>query len=251
MSLGAAARALVAVAMACAGLAASHGHTAAAREPACRPYDPAKDGPLAAWATHRDATLLVDSVLLSAYPGIKRAMPCWHLARRGRPALMLRIAERELSSARRGVSPVVVVGLGYNSLWERNRRNHGRWAARFDAEAARLVATLKRLGAQQIVWVTLREPRASIVPPAGLREMRQYAWYFPYVNARLRRLARLDPAVVLANWTKASNRPGVTYDSIHCNTRGALLMGRTIKRAIASEARRQARAAVAQGGGIS
>jgi hypothetical protein len=27
--------------------------------------------------------------------------------------------------------------------WERNRRNYGRWAARFDAEATKLIATLR------------------------------------------------------------------------------------------------------------
>jgi hypothetical protein len=241
-------RALVVAALAafaCAAVAAWGAEAAVARAPACRPYDPAKDPARPSWATRRHATLLVDSVLLSAYSGIKRAMPCWHLAKRGRPALMLRAAERELSAAGRRVSPLVVVGIGYNSLWERNRRNYGRWAARFDDEATRLVATLRRLGAQQIVWVTLREPRRATVPDNAVGELSQYAWYFPYVNARLRRLAGRDPAVALANWTKASDRPGVTYDTIHCNTRGALLMGRTIKRAIEDEARRQARAASA------
>ena len=198
---------------------------------------------MASWATPRRATLLVDSVLLSAWPGIRKVMPCWHLAKRGRPALMIRIAESELRAANKRVSPIVVVGLGYNSLWERDRRNYGRWAARFDGEALALIETLKRLGAQQIVWVTLREPNRRIIPPAGVREMQQYAWYFPYVNARLRRIAKRRRDVVLANWTRASNRPGVTYDSIHVNTRGARLMGRTIKRAITEEARRQAQAA--------
>jgi hypothetical protein len=229
--------------LAWAGLASQTAATAAAaREPSCRPYDPAKDLKLAPWAQRREATLLVDSVLLSAYPGVKRAMPCWHVAKRGRPALMIGIAERELSAARRRVWPVVVVGLGYNSLWERNRRNYDRWAARFDDEASRLIATLKRLGAQQIVWVTLREPRRSTSPAHAVGELSQYSWYFPYVNARLRRLADRDRAVVLANWTTASDRSGVTYDSIHCNAEGALLMGRTIKHAIGNEARRQARA---------
>ena len=229
--------------LACGGLAApAVAPAAAARKPSCRPYDPDKDLKLAPWAQRREATLLVDSVLLSAYDAIKRAMPCWHLAKRGRPALMLRIAERELSAARRRVSPVVVIGLGYNSLWERHRRNYDRWAARFDDEAGRLVATLKRLGAQQIVWVTLREPRRSTVPGSAVGELSQYSWYFPYVNARLRHLDERDSAVVRADWTTASDRPGLTYDSIHCNAKGAQLMGRTIKRAILTEARRQARA---------
>ena len=54
-----------------------------------------------------------------------------------------------------------------------------------------------------------------------------------------RPLIKFNP---LANWTKAADRPGVTYDSIHCNTRGARLMGRTIKRTINAEARHQAQA---------
>jgi hypothetical protein len=224
-------------------LGSSAGERASARGVKCRGYEAEKDGPLASWARPRRATLLVDSVLLSAYPGIRKAMPCWHVAKRGRPALMIRIAEAELRAAGRRVSPIVVVGLGYNSLWERNRRNYGRWAARFDAEAKRLIATLKRLGARQIVWVKLREPNTSTVPPGARGELSQYSWYFPYVNARLKRIARARRDVVLANWTKAANRRGVTYDSIHCNTRGALLMGRLIKRTIRAEARHQAQSA--------
>jgi hypothetical protein len=236
-------RSLAACAAALAAFAAAPAGQAVAREPSCRPYDARVDPAMASWATQRRATLLVDSVLLSAWDGIRRAMPCWRLAKRGRPALMIRIAESELRAARKRVSPLVVVGIGYNSLWERDRRNYDRWAARFDGEARALIATLRRLGAQQIVWVTLREPTRAIVPPAGLREMHQYAWYFPYVNARLRRLADSRTEVALADWTRAANRPGITYDSIHVNAKGALLMGRTIKRAITQEARRQAQAA--------
>ena len=167
-------------------------------------------------------------------------MPCWRVATRGRPALMIRTAERELSTAGRRVSPLVVVGIGYNSLWERDRRNHDTWAARFDAEARKLVATLRRLGARQIVWVTLREPRPAIVPRGSGAELNRYAWYFPYVNARLRKLDAERDDLVLADWTTASDRPGITYDTMHCNSTGALLMGRTIKRAINAEGRRQA-----------
>ena len=232
--------ALTAVAFAVLGAPA--GEDAAARGVKCKSYNVKRDGELASWAKPRRATLLVDSVLLSAYPGIRRAMPCWHTAKRGRPALMIRIAENELRASGRRVSPIVVVGLGYNSLWERNRKNYGRWSARFDAEARKLIATLKRLGAKQIVWVKLREPNARTVPPGARGELSQYSWYFPYVNARLKRIARARRDVVLANWTAASNRRGVTYDSIHCNTRGALLMGRTIKRAILAEARHQVQA---------
>jgi len=236
-------RALAAIALAAltfTALVASTGEDAAARGMKCRPYDAKRDGPLASWARPRQVTLLVDSVLLSAYPGIKKVMPCWHVAKRGRPAWMIRAAESELRAAGRRVSPTVVVGIGYNSLWERNRRNYGRWSSRFDAEALKLIATLKRLGAKQIVWVTLREPRPSTVPPRSVGELRQYSWYFPYVNARLKRIARGRRDVVLAHWAKASDRRGLTYDTIHTNSAGGLLMGRTIKRAILAEARHQA-----------
>jgi hypothetical protein len=233
-----AAIALIAVTFAVLGSPA--GEQASARGTKCRPYNATRDGALASWARPRRATLIVDSVLLSAYPGIRKVMPCWHTAKRGRPALMIRIAERELRASGRHVSPIVVVGLGYNSLWERNRKNYGHWAARFDAEARKLVATLKRLGAKQIVWVMLRQPNSRTVPSHAVGELSQYSWYFPYVNARLKRLARSRRDVVLANWARAANRPGVTYDSIHCNSRGALLMGRLIKRTILAEARHQA-----------
>ena len=153
---------------------------------------------------------------------------------------MLRAAERELRASRGRVAPLVVVGLGYNSLWERNRGRYGYWASRFDREANRLVQTLRRGGARQIVWVTLREPRAQFLSPAGRGELGKYSWYFPYVNNRLRVLDRSHPDVVLADWAAVSNQPGLTYDSIHLTSKGARLMGRTVKAVIVSEARRQA-----------
>ena len=154
---------------------------------------------------------------------------------------MINPAERELRTSRRRVAPLVVIGVGYNSLFQRNRRRYGYWARRWDREAVRLLATLRRKGARQFVWVTLREPTPRTVPRRSVGELRYYSWYFPYVNERLRRLDRRRGDLVLANWAKASNRSGLTYDSIHLNSRGGRLMARTIKRAIEREARRQAR----------
>jgi hypothetical protein len=153
---------------------------------------------------------------------------------------MIRIADQELRQRGLRVAPLVIVGLGYNSLWERHRRRHAYWAARFDGEAKGLLGTLHRLGARQIVWVTLREPTARTVPPGARAELGQYSWYFPYVNGRLRYLDRRRDDLVLANWKAASDRPGLTYDSIHLNPTGAALMARTIWRAVSDEARRQA-----------
>ncbi len=183
--------------------------------------------------------VMVDSVLLGGAPALKSAMPCWHITIRGRPALMIRIAEKELRAQHPRVPKLVVVALGYNSLWEHGRKRYGFWSRRFDHEATALLATLRRLGARQFVWVTLRQPNASIVPPGSLGELHQYAWYFPYVNERLRRLARRRDDLVLADWEAVSHRRGVTYDTIHLNPAGAALMARTIKHAITHEAARQ------------
>jgi hypothetical protein len=87
--------------------------------------------------------------------------------------------------------------------------------------------------------VTLREPTRRTVPPQAQGELGQYSWYFPYVNERLRRLDRRRDDLVLADWAAASDRPGLTYDSIHLNPSGGALMARTIWRTVSREARRQ------------
>lgn len=199
---------------------------------AARPY----------WARQRHVTVLADSVLLSGERKLRGVMACRRIDMRGRPALMLRIAEAQLRASRRRVAPLVVVGLGYNSLWARNRERYDYWAARFDGDAKRLVETLGRRGARQIVWVTLREPRPEFLSSAGREELHRYSWFFPYVNERLRVLDRVRDDVVLADWAAVSNRKGLTYDSIHLTSTGGLLMARTIRAAIHAEAERQARA---------
>jgi lysophospholipase L1-like esterase len=183
----------------------------------------------------------MDSVLIGGLPAVRARRPCWRTASYGRPALMVRIAEHELRQMGRPVAPLVIVGLGYNSLWERRRRRHAYWAARFDREAKELLRTLHRLGARQIIWVTLREPTAQTVPPHARGELGTYSWYFPYVNARLRALDRRRGDLALANWKAASDRPGLTYDTIHLNPAGAALMARTIWKSVSNEARDQAR----------
>ena len=193
------------------------------------------------WFTQRRMTLLVDSVLLGGVPALRREMPCWRVSKQGRPALMLAAAERELRTKDRRVHRLVVVGLGYNSLWERERRRHRRWAARFDRETRRLLKTLRRRGARQIVWVTLREPTRRTVPRHARADLGRYSWYFPYVNERLRLLDDRRDDVVLADWAVAGNRRGVTYDSIHLNSRGSKVMAKVIEREVLAEAERQSR----------
>jgi hypothetical protein len=191
------------------------------------------------WARARSMTVLHDSVLLSGRPALIAGFPCWHVHMVGRPALMLRAAEHELRQSGRRVSPLVVIGLGYNSLWERNRSNYGRWAARFDGEAARLLRTLRRAGAEQFVWVTLRRATRATTQPSRWDELPLYAWFFPYVNDRLRTLDARRNHLVLADWARTGARPDVTYDTIHLNGRGGRIMQRLIERRIYEEAARQ------------
>ena len=193
------------------------------------------------WARQLRMTVLFDSVLLSGKRAIRDGNRCHAIGWRGRPAWMIKHAVSEIGSSRRRVAPLVVIGIGYNSLFQRNRRRYDYWARRWDREAARLLRVLRRKGAKQFVWVTLREPTPRTVPRYAVDELRLYSWYFPYVNERLRRLNRRRDDVVLARWDKVGDLPGITYDSIHLNARGGKLMARTIKRAINRETRRQAR----------
>ena len=90
---------------------------------------------------------------------------------------------------------VAVVALGYNSLWEKNRRNYDKWAKKFDDEAEAMIAELTTLGAKKIVWVTLREPTADTVPAKAVKELPQYSWYFPWANERIHAIQQRHPEV--------------------------------------------------------
>jgi hypothetical protein len=186
-------------------------------------------------------TILVDSVLLSGRRAIRTHNRCSQVELRGRPAWMTKHAAAEIGASRRRVAPLVVIGIGYNSLFQRNRRRYDYWARKWDREAARLLRVLRGKGAKQFVWVMLREPTSDTVPRHAVGELRYYSWYFPYVNERLRRFDRRRDDLVLANWAEVGDRPGITYDSIHLNTTGGRLMGRLIHRTIARETQRQAR----------
>jgi hypothetical protein len=179
-------------------------------------------------------------VLLSGAAALRRGFPCWRVRLIGRPALMLRTAERELRAGRRRVAPLVVVGIGYNSLWERGRRNHARWAARFDEEADDLLRTLRRAGARQILWVTLRRTTRATTDPSDWGELPLYSWYFPYVNERLRALDPPRRRLALVEWAHEGARRDVTYDSIHLNERGGRVMQRLVERRLYEEAYAQA-----------
>jgi hypothetical protein len=171
-------------------------------------------------------TVLSDSVLLGAKQALVQEMGAagWKVDYVGHPAIMIQQIDQELQRAGRRVGSVVVIGVGYNSLWEKGRVHYDRWAKKFDREADHLLATLHSLGAKEIVWVNLREPSPSVIPKAGLQQYRAYAWYFPYVNERLRQLRQRHPGLIVADWAAISNRAGITYDAIHLNSKGVRLM---------------------------
>jgi hypothetical protein len=193
-----------------------------------------------AWRTAKRATVLVDSVLLGAVRSVRGNLAGWRVDVTGRPAIMIRILADELGASGARVAPLVIVGVGYNSLWQRGRAGYARWAAEFDRQAIRLLQTLRSRGAEQFVWVTLRTAARSRIPAGARWQHARYAWYFPYVNERLRRLDGRRSDVVLADWAAVSNRSDITYDAFHVNPTGAKLMARTIRRAIEGEAARQA-----------
>ena len=173
-------------------------------------------------------TLLTDSVGLGAADALRASLPGWQVEVLGKPALMVKQAVPLYLPPGRRVGSVVVVGLGYNSLWEHERANFTAWATEFDREADRLVADLRARGARRIVWITLRQPSPQVVNANGRWQYDHYAWFFPYVNERLRALARRQPDMSLADWAAVSNRTGLTYDLIHLDTAGAQLMAQVI-----------------------
>jgi hypothetical protein len=191
------------------------------------------------WLTAKRRTVLADSVLLGGTAALRERFEHRRLEIVAEPAIMLPAMRRRIAARTSPVARLVVLGVGYNSLWERNRRNYSTWARKFDSEAKGLLATLRRKGARQFVWVTLREARRAVIPPSARWQHDRYAWYFPYVNERLRRLDRARDDLVLARWDQVSDRRGLTYDAIHLNPEGAALMARTIHRAIRDEGKRQ------------
>ena len=181
----------------------------------------------------RTVTVIGDSVLLGAEDTITAELTAsgYLVDYRATPAWMLDDADAEIAAAGTPVGDTVVMGLGHNSLWEKDRTDFDRWARKFDREADALVATLERLGAKKIVWVTLREPSQDIIPAEGQKQYRLYVWYFPYVNERLRLLPGRHPDVVLADWAAVSNQSGLTYDAMHLTKSGIRLMIDTIRSA--------------------
>ncbi|MET0801146.1 MAG: hypothetical protein ABWZ53_08275 [Actinomycetota bacterium] len=204
------------------GSAASPAETVPAEPTPAPPLDPS-------WPER--LTMLSDSVGLGSIDALRETMPDWRVRVLGEPALMLDEAAARLQRGER-LDPVIVVALGYNSLWKRDRVDYDYFSATFDREAERLLRVIRAKGGRKIVWVTLREATRPNVPPDGKEQHATYAWYFPYVNERLDRLDGRHGDLVLADWAKISNRPDITYDAFHLDPDGALLYARLIRRAV-------------------
>jgi peptidoglycan/LPS O-acetylase OafA/YrhL len=175
-------------------------------------------------------TVIGDSVLMRIKDDLTEDLEArgWTVDYRGEAALMLDDATTQLRAENRPVGDTVVLGLGYNSLWERGRARYTAWADKFDTEANELLQTLTDLGAKRFVWVNLREPVKAVIPKKSMKEYDRYAWYFPYVNERIDLLAVAYDNLVIADWRGVANVPGITGDLIHLNQVGYRLMRDTI-----------------------
>ncbi|MET0794288.1 MAG: hypothetical protein ABW061_22385 [Polyangiaceae bacterium] len=198
--------------------------------PSARAEGPASPAALdPAWP--KVLTVITDSVALVVGNPLRITLPGWRISVLGRPALMVNQALPEFLK-HKYVGPVVVVGLGYNSQFEKNHKNEARWNGLWDYRAEQLLRSLKERGAKKVVWLTLREPTPSVVTSRGQSQYEQYAWFFPLVNARIHALAARHPEVAVADWARVSNVPGVTTDLIHLNRPGAKLMAEVIAQAV-------------------
>ena len=176
-------------------------------------------------------TVLTDSVALVLGNPLRAALPGWSVVVRGRPALMVNQAVSEFL-AHKNVGSIVVVGLGYNSQFEKERKHAERWSALWNYRAEHLLTSLAQRGAKKVVWLTLREPSLAVVTAKGRAQYDLYAWFFPYVNELIRGLAERHPEVVIADWASVSNVADVTTDLIHLNGAGSKLMSELIARAV-------------------
>jgi hypothetical protein len=170
-------------------------------------------------------SIVTDSVVLGAESYLPDGFPDWKVEMLGKPAMMLHQVEDTFLPRGKKVGSLVAVGLGYNSLWERDRYRYEKWSERFDEQADEVIRDLVAHGALKIAWVTLREPSPEAIQTDHQRsQMERWGWYLPYVNERIRLLPDRWPQVVVADWATASSGPGWTYDLIHLNRPGAQLM---------------------------
>jgi lysophospholipase L1-like esterase len=197
-------------------------------------------GPALDPAWKKEIYVVTDSVVLGAKAAIQKNFKAigWKSTVDGRPAMMIKAGINEYVKKKTTLPEVAVVALGYNSLWEKDRKNFDRWAKKFDAEVELMLKNLSSRGVKKVVWVLLREANEDLVPSknkTAKMQYQKYAWYFPYANERLKALQEKHPEMALADWPSVSQSTDLTYDLIHLNPKGAKTMTDEIMLAIGVE----------------
>lgn len=171
-----------------------------------------------------------DSVVLGARGAIEQAFADHDVTVDGVPAIFTEVAAQLAWERRDRIGKVAIVATGYNyPYWD---------PARFDRSIDTMVQRLTDAGAERIIWVTLRE---KIVAPNNSQtraQIRRYAWYFPKVNAHLRRALDRHATLELADWAAISGVGGLTYDAIHLTGRGTTVMADLLRRTVDEGAER-------------
>lgn len=194
-------------------------------------YDPALAGVALDPAWPKTLLFLADSVVLGIKPAVPKGLPDWQVSYAGRPSLMLVNAVDGVRQRKEPMPSVVVIGLGYNTLW--SRHNTRTWSDKFDAAADELLRVLKEKGARKVVWVLLRELTPEMVRKGVITsKMLGDYWHYVEVNQRLRALKERNPELALADWVTPGRSAGLTIDAVHLNGRGATLMVEILKPAI-------------------
>lgn len=163
--------------------------------------------------------MVADSVGLGAKTAVPEAFgPDWQVTVDGTPALFVEQLVSKHVQYREATDPSVfgdfaIVAGGYNyPYWD---------PARFDRSIDAMVDELVRAGTKHVFWVTLREVKPQFISGSAWNQVQPYYWYFPTVNAHLRRALDRHPQLSLIDWAALADRPGLTYDAIHLNTYGA------------------------------
>ena len=117
-----------------------------------------------------------------------------------------------------------IVAAGYNyPYWD---------PARFDRSVYAMIAKLLEAGVKHVFWVTLRDVKPQYISAGAWRQIQPYYWYFPTVNARLEMALARHPQLSLIDWAAVADQPGLTYDAIHLNTKGAELYSAIARQAV-------------------
>ena len=197
-------------------------------------------GPEIGASWKKEVYVITDSVVLGAKFAIGKNFKTigWKSTVDGRPAMMIKAGISEYVKTHPKLPENAVVALGYNSLWEKDKKNFEKWTKRFDGEVEAMLKQLTSRGVKKVVWVLLREAEEEFVPAknkTAKSQFSRYAWYFPYANERLKALREKHPEMALADWPSVSQSTDLTYDFIHLNPKGAQTMTEEIMRSVGVE----------------